>query len=139
MLLRLSMQKIKLSFWLGAVHKRRRNSFWPFLNPNPPCRNFDADLPNFYLLISCNIGISDPLPPKIFKRLLWMPPYVLEFFKTMWFYFPCTASNFWDFFRMDTDQVNKHICLLLMEWEECWKKVIIWFNSIQNKEIETDN
>ena len=83
---------------LRAVHKRRQISFWPFLNLNPPCRNFHADLPNFYLLISCNIGISDPLPPKIIQRLLWMPPYVLEFFKKMWFYFPCTALNFWDFF-----------------------------------------
>ena len=35
-------------------------SFWPFLMP-PTCRNFDPDLPNLYLLISCNIGILDPL------------------------------------------------------------------------------
>ena len=52
--------------WLGAVHKRRRNSFWPFLNPPPPYRNFDLDLLNFYLLISCNIGNFRRLPPKIF-------------------------------------------------------------------------
>ena len=36
-------------------------------------RNFDPHLPNFYLLISCNIGISDP-PPKIFRHLLQMAP-----------------------------------------------------------------
>ena len=35
---------------------------------------FDPDLLNFYLLISCNIGIPDPPPPKIFRRLLWMAP-----------------------------------------------------------------
>ena len=47
---------------LGAVHKRRRNFFGHFWYPPPPCRNFDPDLPNFYLLISCNIGIWDPPP-----------------------------------------------------------------------------
>ena len=47
----------------GAVHKRRRNIFGHFWYPPPPCRNFDPDLPNFYLLISCNIGIWDPPPP----------------------------------------------------------------------------
>ena len=47
---------------LGAVHKRRRN-FLAVLIPPPPCRNFDPDLPNFHLLISCNIGIWDPPPP----------------------------------------------------------------------------
>ena len=41
----------------GAVRKR------PFLIPPPPCRNFYSDLSNFYLLISCNIVISDPTPP----------------------------------------------------------------------------
>ena len=53
--------------------------FWSFLIPPPlPCRNFDPDLTNFYLLISCNIGISDPPPPKICGRLfLWMALYVL--------------------------------------------------------------
>ena len=34
-----------------------------FDTPPPPCRNFDPDLPNFYLLISCNIGILDTPPP----------------------------------------------------------------------------
>ena len=48
---------------LGAVHKRRRNFFGRFWYPPPPCRNFDPDLPNFYLLISCTIGIGDPPPP----------------------------------------------------------------------------
>ena len=39
--------------------------FWPFLIPPPPCRNSDPNLPNFYLLIYCNIGISvPPLPLK---------------------------------------------------------------------------
>ena len=33
-----------------------------------------GNLPNFYLLISCTIGIWDPLPPKIFRSLLWMAP-----------------------------------------------------------------
>ena len=42
---------------LGAIHKRRRNFFGCFWYPPPPCRNFDPDLPNFHLLISCNIGI----------------------------------------------------------------------------------
>ena len=28
-----------------------------FDTPPPPCRNFDPDLPNFYLLIPCNIKI----------------------------------------------------------------------------------
>ena len=37
-------------------------------------RYFDPDITNFYLLISCNIGILDPLPPKIFRCLLWMAP-----------------------------------------------------------------
>ena len=30
------------------------------------CRNFNSDLPNLYLLISCNM--------EIFRRLLWMTP-----------------------------------------------------------------
>ena len=35
----------------------------------------DTDLPNFYLLISCNIGTKDPPPTlKIFQRPLWMTP-----------------------------------------------------------------
>ena len=40
---------------IGDIHKRRQNFFGP-------CRNFDPDLPNFYLLISCNIRIWGPLP-----------------------------------------------------------------------------
>ena len=60
---------------LGTIHKRRRNFFVRFWYPTPPCRNFDPDLPSFYLLISCNIGIWDPPPPKIFRCLLWMAPY----------------------------------------------------------------
>ena len=53
------------NLWLckRAVHKRRRNSFGHFWYPPPPFRNFDPDLPNFYLLIFCNIGISDLSPP----------------------------------------------------------------------------
>ena len=41
---------------------------------------------------------------------------------------------------MDTDQVNKHICLLLLEGEEFWKKVKFhdFTVHIQNKEIEID-
>ena len=31
-----------------------------FDTPPPPCRNFDPDLPNFYLLKFWNIGIWDP-------------------------------------------------------------------------------
>ena len=49
------------SLKLGAIHKRCQNFFGHFWYPPSPCRNFDPDLPNFYLLISCNIGISDPL------------------------------------------------------------------------------
>ena len=48
---------------MGAVHKRRRNFFGRFRYPPPPCQNFDPDLPNFYFLISCNIGIWDHPPP----------------------------------------------------------------------------
>ena len=50
----------------GAVHKRCRNFLAVFDTPLPhaPCRNFDPDLPNSYLLISCNIRISNPLPLK---------------------------------------------------------------------------
>ena len=46
---------------------------------------FDTPLPYvgiltliFYLLIFCNIGISDPLPPKIFRCLLWMAPFEIH-------------------------------------------------------------
>ena len=56
----------------AAVHKRRRIFFGHFYYPPPQCENFDTDLPIFYLLISSNIGISDP--PKIFRRLLWTSP-----------------------------------------------------------------
>ena len=43
--------------------------FWPwsvdsFTRKTNICRNFDPDLPSFYLRISCNIKISDPHPPK---------------------------------------------------------------------------
>ena len=48
---------------LRAVHKRCRKFFGRFLYPPPPYRNFDPDLPNFYDLISCNIGIWDSPPP----------------------------------------------------------------------------
>ena len=59
------------------TNKRRQNFFGRFWYPPPPCRNFYPNLPNFYLLISYNIGISDPpSPPKIFRRLLWMAPKV---------------------------------------------------------------
>ena len=50
---------------LGAVHKRRRKFFVRFWYPPPPCRNFDPDLTNFYLLISFNIEISDPPSPSL--------------------------------------------------------------------------
>ena len=56
---------------MGPPIKEVRIVFAPPLHP-PPCQDFDPDLPNFYLLISCNIGISDPPPPKIFRHLLWM-------------------------------------------------------------------
>ena len=59
---------------LGAVHKRRRNFFAVVDTPPPPCQILDPDLPNFYLLISCNIIISAFFPPKILRRLLWMAP-----------------------------------------------------------------
>ena len=49
--------------------------FWPFLIPPPPCWKFDPDLPNFYLLVSCNIGISDPTT----RRILWMAPGCIYF------------------------------------------------------------
>ena len=58
----------------GAVHKRCRNCFGHFWYPPPPCRNFHPDLPKFYPLISCYIGIWDNPPPKIFRRLLCMAP-----------------------------------------------------------------
>ena len=59
-----------------VVHKRHRNFFGCFWYPSPPCWKFDPDLPNFYLLISCNIRIwDDPSPlnipiPRSFKCLL---------------------------------------------------------------------
>ena len=52
------------AFSTGAVHKRRQNYFGSSWYPPPPCRNFVPDLANFYLLISCNIDIWDPLPLK---------------------------------------------------------------------------
>ena len=55
--------KQDIQMYLGTLHKRRRNFFGLFWYPPPPCRNFDPDLPNFYLVISCNIEIRDPLPP----------------------------------------------------------------------------
>ena len=48
---------------LVAVHNRCRNCFGRFWYPPPPCRNFDPDLPNFYLLLSCNNEICDPPSP----------------------------------------------------------------------------
>ena len=64
-----------IKFYSVAVHKRGRNFLNVFDTSLPsPCRNFEPDLPNFYLIIFCNIRISDPLPHKIFRRLLWMVP-----------------------------------------------------------------
>ena len=58
---------------LGALRDIR--VIWTLLILPSPCRNFDPDLCKFYLLISWNIGIWDPLPPTIFWCLLWMVPY----------------------------------------------------------------
>ena len=55
-------------YLLGAVHKRRQNFLGHFWYPPPPCWNFNPDLPNPYLQISCNFEIWDPPsppPPKI--------------------------------------------------------------------------
>ena len=48
----------------------------------PPCRNFDPDLPNFYLLISCNIGISDlPTPTLKYSDAFYGWPHtIIELF-----------------------------------------------------------
>ena len=60
---------------LGAIHKRHRNFLAVYLwYPPPPCRNFDPDLPNFFLLISCNIRISEPLPLKYSNVFYGWPP-----------------------------------------------------------------
>ena len=48
----------------GPFIKDVGNFFGRFWYPPSQCRNFDPDLPNFFLLISCNIGIWDPPPPK---------------------------------------------------------------------------
>ena len=48
--------------FLGAVHKRCQNFFGHFWYPPPPCRNFSPDLPNHYLVISCNIANWNPPP-----------------------------------------------------------------------------
>ena len=58
----------------GPFIKDVGNFFGRFWYPPSPCRNFDPDLPNFFLLISCNIGIWDaPSPPlKTFRLLWWM-------------------------------------------------------------------
>ena len=63
-----SCQHMNLLDLLGAVHKRRWNFLGHFLIPSPPCRNFNPNLPNPYLLISCNIFATSkfetPLPLK---------------------------------------------------------------------------
>ena len=51
--------------------------FWPFLIPPPPCRNVDPDLPNFYLLILCNIRIWGPLK---FSDVFYGQPLIAYFF-----------------------------------------------------------
>ena len=57
-------------FFLELVAARQGPSikdvdvFWPFLIPPSPCRNFNLDLPNLYLLLSCNIEIWALLPLK---------------------------------------------------------------------------
>ena len=64
----------------GAVYKRCRNFFGDFWYPPPLCRNFYPDLPNSYLLMSCNIEIWDPPPPLEYSDvfygwpLWWMCP-----------------------------------------------------------------
>ena len=51
-----------------------------FDTPLPrPCRNFDPDLPNFYLLISCNIGISDPPTPLKYSDVFYGWPLIMFF------------------------------------------------------------
>ena len=59
---------------LEAVNKRRRNFFGHFWYPPPPCRNFNPDLPNPYLLILQHQKLRPPSPPKKFQRLLRMAP-----------------------------------------------------------------
>ena len=53
---------------IWAVHKIRQNLFGHFWYPPSQCRNFDPELTNSYLLISCNIGIWDPSPTFIYFR-----------------------------------------------------------------------
>ena len=64
------------TFWKPCHSMLKNWSCWPsiknvriflviFLYPPPPCRHFNHDFPNPYLLISCNIKIWDhPSPLK---------------------------------------------------------------------------
>ena len=80
-----------------AIMGPSKNIFGRFGYPhNSPSWIFDPDLPNFYLPLSCNIRIRDPLlglplPQKIFRGLLWMTPINklnLSSKKcTVWFYY----------------------------------------------------
>ena len=67
------------SFMKGAVNKRRRNFFGRFWHPPPPCRNFDPDLPNFYLMISCNIEIWDPPYPLKHFDIFYVHDYYIRY------------------------------------------------------------
>ena len=71
------------------------SAFFAFVCPPPPpvqigwnrCMlKFWSDLPNFYLLISCNIGIWDPLPTQKYSDIFygWPPRYSSQQFTTVW-------------------------------------------------------
>ena len=78
-----AIQKMNVQIPLGAIHKRRRYLFGRFWYPPPPCQNFDPDFPNFYLLISCNIGIWDTPSPLEYSDFFYgWPPTFMNMHKT---------------------------------------------------------
>ena len=66
-----------LTFSLTLIFIKDVRFFLPFLIPPPPCQNFDPDLPNFNLLISCNIRIWGPLK---FSDVFYGQPLIAYFF-----------------------------------------------------------
>ena len=67
--------------------------------PPPPCRNFDPDLPNFHLLISCNIGISDPPSPLKYSYVFYGWPLVFGCSRTKSLCFAYVALHWEDMSR----------------------------------------
>ena len=66
----------KYEFYTRGRPYKTSGFFWPFLIPPPPCRNFNPDLSNPYLLISCNIEIWDPPPSLKYSDIFYGWPLV---------------------------------------------------------------